>query len=80
MSGKKNPRNTQKQGRNTSQLISLFFDIGRHQQVPTYTLYMGREHASRDKKIAYGKFFDFWADEYRYKRIPKDENPPMTGF
>ena len=32
------------------------------------------------KKIVHGKFFDFCADKYIYKRIPKDENPPMKGF
>ena len=34
----------------------------------------------QEKKITYGKFFDFWADEYIYKRIPEHENPPMKGF
>ena len=56
--------------------------------VPTYITicmvavlaHIGREHASREKKIDYGKFFDFCADKYIYKRIPKDENPPMKGF
>ena len=47
-------------------------------------LLISRAHGTRTcikrQKIAYGKFFDFWADEYIYKRIPKDENPPMKGF
>ena len=41
---------------------------------------MGPEHASRDKKLPMVIFFDFWADEYIYKRIPEDENPPIKGF
>ena len=47
-------------------------------------LLISRAHGTRTcikrQKIAYGKFFDFWADEYIYKRIPEDENPPMKGF
>ena len=42
--------------------------------------HMGRDHASREKKLSMVNFFDFCADKYIYKRIPKDENPPMKGF
>ena len=41
---------------------------------------LGTRTCIKRQKIAYGKFFDFWADEYIYKRIPEDENPPMKGF
>ena len=45
---------------------------------------LGLTHGTRTcikrQKIAYGNFFYFWADEYIYKRIPEDENPPMKGF
>ena len=40
----------------------------------------GTRTCIKRQKIAYGKFFDFWADEYIYKRIPEDENPPIKGF
>ena len=30
------------------------------------TIHMGREHASREKKINYGKFFDFCAEKCVY--------------
>ena len=38
------------------------------------------ENMHQEKKIHYGNFFYFCAHEYIYKRIPKDENPPMKGF
>ena len=34
----------------------------------------------QEKKIGYGKCFDFCADKYIYLRIPKDENPLIKGF
>ena len=40
----------------------------------------GTRTCIKRKKIDYGKFFDFCAEKYIYKRIPKDENPPMKGF
>ena len=40
----------------------------------------GTRTCIKRQKIAYGKFFDFWADDYIYKRIPEDENPPIKGF
>ena len=41
---------------------------------------LGTRICIKRKKIDYGKFFDFWADEYLNKRIPEDENPPIPGF
>ena len=40
----------------------------------------GTRTCIKRQKIAYGNFFDFWADEYIYKRIPEDENPPIEWF
>ena len=40
----------------------------------------GTRTCIKRKKIHYGNFFDFCADKYIYKRIPKDENPHMKGF
>ena len=44
----------------------------------TYT--HGTRTCIKRKKIDYGKFFDFCADKYICKRIPKDENPSIKGF
>ena len=45
------------------------------------TCHMGREHASREKKLSMVNFLIFvQMNIYIYKRIPKDENSPMEGF
>ena len=44
--------------------------LGRH---------MGPEHASREKKLSM-EFFFIFVQINIYKRIPKDENPPIKGF
>ena len=36
------------------------------ESLPEPASHMGLKHASREKKIIYGNFFDFWADEYIY--------------
>ena len=43
------------------------------------SLHMGREHASRDKKLPMVIFLIFGQMNI-YKRIPEDENPSMKGF
>ena len=40
----------------------------------------GTRTCIKRKKKYYGNFFDFCAEKYIYKMIPKDENPPMKGF
>ena len=69
--------------------LFVIFQVGGEVNDPklpkTYKeVFVSRPHGTitciKRQEIAYGNFFDFWADEYIYKRIPEDEYPSMKGF